>query len=86
MLMLPLGMKLAAVKRRRRWNDGRKDNDGDGRIHLAFDRDIRTIAISEIVPLKSLPDGARESRKFAQVLSSIKAIGLIEAPVRSSAW
>ncbi|MCJ9719903.1 ParB N-terminal domain-containing protein [Agrobacterium sp. SHOUNA12C] len=63
-------------------NDGRdNDNDGDGRIHLAFDRDIRTLPISAIVPLKSLPDGARESRKFAQVLSSIKAIGLVEAPV-----
>ncbi|WP_234943714.1 ParB/RepB/Spo0J family partition protein [Sinorhizobium meliloti] len=36
---------------------------------------------SAIVPLKSLPEGARESRKFAQVLSSIKAIGLVEAPV-----
>ncbi|MDW9433219.1 hypothetical protein GOA53_27955, partial [Sinorhizobium meliloti] len=26
---------------------------------------IQTIAISAIVPLKSLPEGARESRKFA---------------------
>ncbi len=42
---------------------------------------IKTIAISAIVPLKSLPEGARESRKFGQVLSSIKAIGLVEAPV-----
>jgi hypothetical protein len=31
--------------------------------------------------LKSLQDGARTSRKFAQVISSIKAIGLVEAPV-----
>lgn len=59
--------------------DGR--DEPDGQIHLAFDRGIRTIAISSILPLKSLPDGARESRKFAQVLSSIKAIGLVEAPV-----
>ena len=64
-------------------SDGHDDDDdnGDGRIHFAFDRDIKTIAISAIVPLKSLPEGARESRKFAQVLSSIKAIGLVEAPV-----
>jgi len=63
-------------------NDGRDTgSDGDGRIHLAFDRDIRAIPLSAIIPLKSLPDGARESRKFAQVLSSIKAIGLVEAPV-----
>lgn len=57
------------------------DDNGDGRIYLAFDRDIKTIAISAIIPLKSLPEGARESRKFAQVVSSIKAIGLVEAPV-----
>lgn len=64
-------------------SDGHDDDDdnGDGRIHFAFDRDIKTIAISAIVPLKSLPEGARESRKFGQVLSSIKAIGLVEAPV-----
>jgi hypothetical protein len=63
-------------------SDGRDhDDNGDGRIHFAFDRDIQTIAIAAIVPLKSLPEGARESRKFAQVLSSIKAIGLVEAPV-----
>ncbi|WP_080821225.1 plasmid partitioning protein RepB C-terminal domain-containing protein [Agrobacterium deltaense] len=64
-------------------SDGHDDDDdnGDGRIHVAFDRDIKTIAIAAIVPLKSLPEGARESRKFGQVLSSIKAIGLVEAPV-----
>ncbi|RVL36794.1 MFS transporter, partial [Sinorhizobium meliloti] len=49
-------------------NEECKGDDGeDGRIHFAFDRDIQTIAISAIVPLKSLPEGARESRKFAQV-------------------
>jgi len=53
----------------------------DGRIHLAFDHNVLTISVAWIVPLKTLPDGARESRKFAQVLSSIKAIGLVEAPV-----
>ena len=57
-----------------------KDRD-DGRIHLGFDRDFLTIPVAAIVPLKTLPPGARESRSYAQVLSSIKAIGLIEAPV-----
>lgn len=56
-------------------------SEGDGRIHLAFDRNLQTLSVSRIVPLKTLPEGARESRKFAQVLSSIKAIGLVEAPV-----
>lgn len=53
----------------------------DGHIHLAFDRDFLTIPVAAIVPLKTLPDGARASRSYSQVLSSIKAIGLIEAPV-----
>lgn len=53
----------------------------DGHIHLAFDRDLVTIPVAAIIPLKALPDGARASRSYSQVLSSIKAIGLIEAPV-----
>lgn len=68
--------------------EGRQDSN----IRLAFDRNFLTIPVSAIVPLKTLPDGARESRTFSQVLSSIKAIGLIEAPVvmadskNASAW
>jgi hypothetical protein len=60
--------------------DEPKDRE-DGRIRLAFDRDFLTIPVAAIVPLKTLPNGARESRSYSQVLSSIKAIGLIEAPV-----
>lgn len=60
--------------------DEPKDRE-DGHIHLAFDRDFLTIPVAGIVPLKTLPDGARASRSYAQVLSSIRAIGLIEAPV-----
>ena len=56
-------------------------HENDGRIHLAFDQSFVTIPVSAIVALKTLPEGARESRSYAQVLSSIKAIGLVEAPV-----
>lgn len=56
-------------------------NENGGRIHLAFDRSFVTVPVSAIIPLKALPDGARESRAFSQVLSSIRAIGLVEAPV-----
>lgn len=66
----------------RAMTDRPKDpNENGGRIHLAFDRSFVTIPVSSIVPLKALPEGARESRAFSQVLSSIKAIGLVEAPV-----
>lgn len=56
-------------------------SENDGHIHLAFDQKALTIPVSAIVPLKTLPDGARQSRTYSQILSSIKAIGLIEAPV-----
>lgn len=61
---------------------GDKSNDREnGHVHLAFEQDVLTIPVSAIVPLKTLPEGARASRSYSQVLSSIKAIGLIEAPV-----
>lgn len=56
-------------------------HENDSRIHLAFDQSFVTVPVAAITPLKALPDGARESRSYAQVLSSIKAIGLVEAPV-----
>src|SRR3546814_9356840 len=53
----------------------------DGHVHLAFGSDLLTVPVTSIVLLKTLPEGARASRSYAQVLSSIRAIGLIEAPV-----
>jgi hypothetical protein len=40
--------------------DEPKDRE-DGRIHLAFDRDFLTIPVAAIVPLKTLPNGARKA-------------------------
>jgi hypothetical protein len=48
----------------------------DGHVHLAFGSDLLTVPVTSIVPLKTLPEGARASRSYAQVLSSIRAIGL----------
>ncbi|MBO9698361.1 MAG: ParB N-terminal domain-containing protein [Sphingopyxis sp.] len=53
----------------------------DGQVPVAFERDYITVDIPAIVPLKTLRDGIHESRKYAQIVSSIKAIGLVEAPV-----
>lgn len=52
----------------------------DNRVSLGFERETVTVPIDSLVALKSLRDGVRESRKFAQIVSSIKAIGLVEAP------
>ena len=52
----------------------------DHRVRLGFERETVTIALDQLVPLKILQQGVRESKKFAQILSSIKAIGIVEAP------
>lgn len=52
----------------------------DNRVRLGFDRATVKLALDQIVALKALRDGVLESRKFAQIVSSIRAIGLVEAP------
>lgn len=60
---------------------GTLDHGGaDNRVTLGFKRETVTVPIDAIIALKSLRDGVRESRKFSQIVSSIKAIGLVEAP------
>jgi ParB-like chromosome segregation protein Spo0J len=39
------------------------------------------LAIDEIAPLHSVTDKTRVSRKYSQILSSIKEVGIIEPPV-----
>lgn len=53
----------------------------EGQVRTAFERDYITVDIASIIPLKALRDGVHESKKYAQIVSSIKAIGLVEAPV-----
>ena len=53
----------------------------DGRVSIAFEPQCRSLQVAAIVPLKALREGVRDSKKYAQIISSIKAIGLVEAPV-----
>lgn len=53
----------------------------ENRVRLGFERKPVTLRVDQIVLLKTLREGARESRKYAQIVSSIRAIGLVEAPV-----
>lgn len=50
-------------------------------IKLAFERDAVQLALSQVVPLKTLRPGAKESKKYTQIVRSIRAIGIVEAPV-----
>lgn len=53
----------------------------NGQVLLAFDRECVRVPVEDIVPLRKLREGVHQSRKYAQIVSSIKAIGLVEAPV-----
>jgi hypothetical protein len=56
-------------------------DDGGSRVKLAFERDLIVLPLEQIVPLKAMRPGAKESKKYAQILSSVRTIGLVEAPV-----
>jgi hypothetical protein len=49
-------------------------------VKLSFESQSIVVAISQLVPLKTLRPGMKESRKYAQILGSVRAIGLVEAP------
>ncbi|MEX2551924.1 MAG: plasmid partitioning protein RepB C-terminal domain-containing protein [Actinomycetota bacterium] len=48
---------------------------------MAFESDGIMISLSQLVPLKALRQGTKESKKYAQIVRSIGAIGVVEAPV-----
>jgi ParB-like chromosome segregation protein Spo0J len=50
-------------------------------IKQGFQEKLIELAVDELLPTKSISISARKSRKYAQVLSSIREVGLIEAPV-----
>lgn len=50
-------------------------------VHAAFGRDFISLPVSSIVALKAVRPDFRESRKYAQIVTSIRAVGLVESPV-----
>lgn len=51
-----------------------------GDIQIGFDKHTITLKIDQIVRLKTIPDAVRTSKKFAQIVASIREIGIIEPP------
>jgi len=51
------------------------------RIKQGFQEKLIELAVEELLPTKSISISVRQCRKYAQVLSSIREVGLIEAPV-----
>lgn len=50
-------------------------------IQMGFDADTIDLRLDQIIPLKSVTDSARTSRKFKQIATSIKEVGIIEPPI-----
>ncbi len=50
-------------------------------ITLGFNEDTITLRLDQIVPLKIINDSVKASRKFRQIVTSIKEVGIIEPPV-----
>ncbi len=57
------------------------DSMGTHRVKLAFEPESVELAIDQLIPLKVLRPGTKDSKKYAQIRGSIQAIGLVEAPV-----
>jgi ParB-like chromosome segregation protein Spo0J len=51
------------------------------RIKQGFQEKLIDLVVEELLPTKSISISVRQCRKYAQVLSSIREVGLIEAPV-----
>lgn len=49
-------------------------------VRLAFERELVTVAVDRLVPLKAMRANFRMSKKYQQILSSIRAIGVVEPP------
>jgi hypothetical protein len=55
-------------------------SEGKSGVKLAFEREIAVLAIENIVALKALRPGVKESKKYQQIVRSIRAIGVVEPP------
>lgn len=55
-------------------------DESDGKVHLAFERNLITVAVENLVPLKTMRNNFKASKKYQQILSSIRAMGIVEAP------
>jgi hypothetical protein len=55
--------------------------DAGNAVKLAFEQQSVPVKLSQLVPLKAIRPGTKDSKKYTQILRSVRAIGLVEAPV-----
>lgn len=54
---------------------------GPGGVAWGFEAQSVSLALEALVPLKPLKDGVKLSAKYRQIVTSIRAVGLVEPPV-----
>lgn len=52
-----------------------------GGVKLSFEQETIVVPLTRLIPTKILRPGMKDSRKYAQIVGSIRVIGLVEAPV-----
>jgi hypothetical protein len=57
------------------------ESSGRKGVALAFERESVVVALTQLVPLKILRPGTKESSKYGQILTSVRVVGLVEPPV-----
>lgn len=54
--------------------------NGKPQVKLGFERELITVALDNLVPTKMMRANFKQGKKYNQILTSIKSIGVIEAP------
>ena len=47
-------------------------------LAFGFERQSVVVSLAQLVPLKVMRPGTKESQKYAQILASVRAVGLVE--------
>lgn len=50
-------------------------------VKFGFEKDCVTVSIEAVLPLRALGASIKSSRKYRQIIASIREVGLVEAPV-----
>lgn len=48
------------------------------RVKIAFEREARSLPIGSLLPVRTVPDSIRKSKKYERIVSSIREVGVIE--------
>jgi hypothetical protein len=58
-----------------------RESEAANGVTLAFERESIVLALTQLSPLKVMRPGTKESNKYRQILTSVRAVGLVEPPM-----